>query len=346
MKKYWFVFSLLVLWISACQQDEEISSPATNKTAFEDGFFIINEGGFTNNNASIDFYEYATDSLHKDLYLNQNQEQLGDIFQSAYKVGSDYYLTINNSGKIVQTDSLLNKVSSIDDLSSPRYMAFYGGKAFISDLYADLVHVADLSSNTLVNSIQMDSWTEGITTKDSFVIVCLPQEDEVRLIHAPTETTIDTLSITGGPSAILSDSEGYLWVLGSGNYQGTIFPSLSKIEIQEDKLNIVFSESINGVTGYFPSICYNPLANELYIALGQSIFRQEATSNGLDLALLFDSDAINIYGINFNPNHNEILLSDAIDYAQQGIIFRYDLEGNKLSSFKAGLIPNGFLIHQ
>ena len=345
MKKYWFLFSLLVLWISACRQDEEIISPVTNNAAFEDGFFIINEGGFTNNNASIDFYEYATDSLYKDLYLTKNQEQLGDIFQSAYKLGSDYYLTINNSGKIIQTDSLLNKVSSIDNLSSPRYMAFFEDKAFISDLYADLVHVADLTSNTVVNSIQMDSWTEGILTKDSFVIVCLPQEDELRLIHAPTETTIDTLSIAGGPSAILSDQDGYLWVLGSGNYQGTILPSLSKIDIQNGKLNIVFSEPMNGVTGYFPSICYNPLANEIYIALGQSIYRQNTTLDGLDLALLFDSDAINIYGLNFNPNHNEILISDAIDYAQQGIIFRYDLEGNKLSSFKAGLIPNGFLIH-
>lgn len=345
MKKYWLVFSLFILYVSACQQDEEIISPVSINSAFEDGFFIINEGGFTNNNASIDFYEYETDSLYKDLYLSQNQEQLGDIFQSAYKVGSDYYLTINNSGKIIQTDSLLNKVSSIDELSSPRYMAFFDDKAFISDLYADLVHVADLTSNTVVNSIQMGSWTEGIISKDSFVIVCLPQEDEVRLIHASTEITIDTLSIAGGPSAILSDQDGYLWVLGSGNYQGTILPSLSKIEIQNDKLNSVFSESMNGVTGYFPSICYNPTASEIYIALGQSIYSQNTTLNELDLTLLFDSDAVNIYGLNFNPNHDEILISDAIDYAQQGIIFRYDLEGNKLSSFKAGLIPNGFLIN-
>lgn len=343
MKKYWFLLSFVILGFSACQQDEDSPSIIDLVGVFEDGFFILNEGGFTHNNASLDFYNYMEDSLYKDIYLEQNQEQLGDILQSAYKVESGYYFSMNNSGKIIFTDSLINKASSISNLVSPRYMAFFESKAFISDLYAELIYVADLNTNTVSNTIPTGSWSEGIITQDSFIISCLPSQNELILINAHSEEIIHTLSISGNPSAILEDNNKFLWVLGSGDYLGTDSPTLSKLEIKDQKLEIVFSEDIEGETAYFPRICFNPNQNEVYLAIDDSIYKQACDKDIFDMSLLFQTEAINIYGLDFEPTRNEILISDAIDYVQRGIIFRYDIDGTKLSSFKAGIIPSGFI---
>lgn len=48
------------------------------------------------------------------------------------------------------------------------------------------------------------------------------------------------------------------------------------------------------------------------------------------------------YSLAIDPQTSELYLSDAIDYMQRGVIYRYSPIGAKIDSFKTGIIPGAF----
>jgi len=49
-----------------------------------------------------------------------------------------------------------------------------------------------------------------------------------------------------------------------------------------------------------------------------------------------------LYGLGIDPKTSEIYFSDAIDYSQKGIVYRYSGQGARIDSFKTGIIPGAF----
>ena len=49
------------------------------------------------------------------------------------------------------------------------------------------------------------------------------------------------------------------------------------------------------------------------------------------------------YALDINPINEEVYVSDAIDYVQNGIIFRYSSSGDLINQFNSGVIPGSFL---
>ena len=48
------------------------------------------------------------------------------------------------------------------------------------------------------------------------------------------------------------------------------------------------------------------------------------------------------YGLTVNPANGEVYVADAIDYQQQGMIYRYSSEGVLIDEFYVGIIPGAF----
>ena len=44
-----------------------------------------------------------------------------------------------------------------------------------------------------------------------------------------------------------------------------------------------------------------------------------------------------------DPYNKNVYISDAIDYVQNGLIYRLDSLGNEIDLFNSGIIPNDFL---
>ena len=97
MKKIGLLYFFCILSFIACNPDDNQSPISPIPSLFENGFFVLNEGGYTNNNASLDFYNYDADSLIKNIYFAQNGALMGDVLQSVSKIDSSYYFVINNS---------------------------------------------------------------------------------------------------------------------------------------------------------------------------------------------------------------------------------------------------------
>ena len=48
------------------------------------------------------------------------------------------------------------------------------------------------------------------------------------------------------------------------------------------------------------------------------------------------------YGLTIDPESGDVYVADAIDYVQQGMIYRYSKERELLDSFYVGIIPGAF----
>ena len=48
------------------------------------------------------------------------------------------------------------------------------------------------------------------------------------------------------------------------------------------------------------------------------------------------------YGLTVNPHNGDVYIADAIDYQQQGKVYRYSATGELLDEFYVGIIPGAF----
>ena len=48
------------------------------------------------------------------------------------------------------------------------------------------------------------------------------------------------------------------------------------------------------------------------------------------------------YGLTVDPKNGDVYVADAIDYQQDGIVYRYTKEGKLIDKFYVGIIPGAF----
>lgn len=48
------------------------------------------------------------------------------------------------------------------------------------------------------------------------------------------------------------------------------------------------------------------------------------------------------YGLTVDPDNGDVYVADAIDYQQQGIVYRYTADGDAVDEFYAGVTPGAF----
>ena len=48
------------------------------------------------------------------------------------------------------------------------------------------------------------------------------------------------------------------------------------------------------------------------------------------------------YGLTIDPSTGDVYIADAIDYQQQGKIYRYSSQGELIDEFYVGIIPGAF----
>ena len=109
-------------------------------------------------------------------------------------------------------------------------------------------------------------------------------------------------------------------------------PSLDSIE---KKLN--FSSNSNDPQ----RLKISPDRTQLYF-IDNDMYRISVNSNNLPSSPFITSNGRNLYGLGIDPENGDIYLSDAIDYVQKGMIYRYDATAQEISQFRAGIIPNDF----
>lgn len=352
MKKYLFYTLLLALCLGSCSKNKtpELQVP----TNADRGVFICNEGNFNYGNATLSFYDPLVGQVTEPipLYYNGYLFPLGDVCQSMYIQGNRGFIVVNNSSKIYVIDINTNAyIGKIDGLPSPRYIEFISDtKAYVSDLVSPSMTIINPKTLQITGYLRVGRGTEQTVKLGSTVFACSwSYSNKVYKIDTATDKAVDSLEVTKQPNSMVLDRNNKLWILSDGGYAGSPYgqevPALTRMDAATFTVEAVFPFDHLDAT---PSeLAINTNGDQLYFlnsgTAQDGVYRMAVDASALPSAPLIPEGPSQLfYALGIDPGNSDIYLSDAIDYTQRGIIFRYDANATLISSFKAGIIPGAF----
>ena len=348
----------------SCMDDDalqDFNRLKTNET--EKGVFIINEGNFMYGNSSLSYYNPETKEVLNNVFYNTNALPLGDVAQSMSIKDSLAYIVINNSGKIyIINKNTFKYKDKITGLVSPRYIFFTNTtKAYISDLYSKKISVYDAGGNSIIGEINIDNGNSEFTqhtsemfvkTGDKVYVNSWSYDNTILVINSQTDKILDSIKVGKQPNSMVLDKENNLWVLCDGGFSGSTYGQekarLCKINTQNDSIekqyifdDINVSPSHLKINSGKDSLffIYNSWSGNLS---NKGIYKMSVYSNNLPAQAFIGITNQNIYGLGVDPENGDIYFSDALNYSQDGVVYRYNSAGLPVDTFKVGINPNGF----
>ncbi len=335
------IIGCLSLVLFSCKKDKPAEEEKVTVTP-NNGFnvFVTNEGAFMAGTATITKLEASTGIITDDIYkASNNNLPLGDVCQSMTELGSNFYLVVNNSQKVVRVDkSTFVKNGEITGLTSPRFLLpISNTKAYVSDLYANAISIVNLSNNTKTGSIHINGWTEEMIIADGKVFVCNEYTNYVYVINPNTDALLDSIAVGYGSNSIRQDINGKLWVLCSGDGIG-IPGHLARINpiTHSIEQNLTFSN----VSQSPSKLTMNGNDDELYF-INNNVYKMSISDVNLPNTAIINANGKNFYSLSVEPINSTIYVGDAKDFSQRGYVYRYNTNLTQIDSFKVGVNPGG-----
>ncbi|MCX6229884.1 MAG: YncE family protein [Bacteroidia bacterium] len=291
------------------------------------GLFIVNEGNFMYGNASLSYYDPATKQVQLDLFYKINGLPLGDVAQSMTIYKNLGFISINNSGKIYVIDSRTGKyVQKITGLVSPRNIFFStNGNGYITDLYAGKISILNPQNFQITGSIRTPghpSTEQMVEINDRLYVSCWSFDNTILVIDTKLNQVVDSIKVGIQPAGLALDKLNKLWVL---------FQLIIHIE-----------KSFSLASDATPSRLAINGTKDTLVYLSSGVWKQPIVQETLNIKPFINQDKHLFYSLGVDPQNSELYIGDAIDYQQQGVIYRYSNYGAKLDSFKTGIIPGSF----
>ena len=343
MNKIIIISTLYILIISCVKLNPEPIVNGNNITLESNSLIICNEGGFQNGNASISLYSKEDKTVINNLYQSINQSNIGDVLQSIAHINHEIYLVVNNSQKIIVIDDeTFEYKTEINDFTSPRNITLINSnQAYVTDLYANKIYVININTKSISNEIKVNGWCEEMILHNGKVYVANRTNNLVYIINTSTNVIIDSIPTIDNPSDIDIDNNNKIWILSKGSVSNNINPAISILDPIMD--SIIYVETLNNLNGSPSNLLMNSDKSFAYFIQGDIM--KTNTNYPLSFETIYENTGQQFYGLGIDPYNQEIYVSDAIDYVQNGAIYRLDSSGNEIDVFNAGIIPNQFLFH-
>jgi len=334
---------------SAC--DSKSDSPQVDPT-ISTGVYVLNEGKYKNNNASLTYYDLTTSTVTSDIFAIKNNRGLGDTGQDILKYGSKVYIAVSNSSLI----EVLNAATGVSEKTipmlnasnqpgSPRSLAVFNGKVYIT-LFDG--HVAQLDTTSLLveKTISVGSNPDGIAMANNKLYVAntgglaAVNDSTISVIDPVSFTVTKTIKVVINPSVIKADAYGDLYVISLGNYT-TIPFTLQRIDATTGKVTVIpglkpYNMTINGDIAYLYSYDYDvnwDPTNKTYTTY--DVKNEQVVKTGF-----IPSTAIAgiPYSIDINPVTKDIYIGET-DYVNTGKMNVFGQDGILKFSFATGVNP-------
>lgn len=341
-----------------CMKDDELWD--FNRLQLEKsnkGLFIINEGNFTYDNASLTYYDLETGEVYDDVFFNTNALPLGDVAFSMTIRDTLGYIVLNNSGRIYVIDAQnFGYVGKITGLTSPRHMHFISDtKAYVTDLYARSIAVVNPVTMEVTGSVDVNNYagefhqhpTEQMVQYDRYIYTnCWSFDNKILVIDSELDEVVDSIEVLKQPNSMVLDKYHNLWILSDGGFPespyGYEVPGLMKIAPGSDQPAVIHRFE----QGQRPSeLCINGHGDTLYF-LNNHVYRLPLnTASGPELYIASPYDtgfSGGFYGLAVDQSNSEVYVSDAIDFTQRGIVYRFSAAGEALDTIRSGIIPGSF----
>lgn len=315
------------------------------------GLFITNEGNFQYGNATLSFYNPATMQVQNEVFFRANGMKLGDVAQSMTIYNGKGWIIVNNSHVIFAINpDTFKEIGRIENMASPRYIHFVNDrKAYVSQIWDNRIFIVDPQTYSITGHITVPEMTMESGSTEQMVqfgryvyCVCWSYQNRVLRIDTQTDKVVDWLTVGIQPSSIVLDDDNKLWVLSDGGYEGSPYgyeaPALWRI----DPETFTVERQWYFPLGSTPSELQLDGTGRMLYWLDDAVWRMDISSVSLPERPFLESRHTKYYGLTVDPGAGEVYVADAIDYQQQGIIYRYSPEGELIDEFYVGVTPGAF----
>ncbi|MDR0688186.1 MAG: YncE family protein [Prevotellaceae bacterium] len=397
MKSIIYTGSLLVaIFAAACRDEVEIFDPEVEVVAPPDstvgatpplappdttvgatpplappvGFYLLNEGNMGSNKSTLDYFDFATGTYHRNIFAAANPDvpmELGDVGNDIAIYGSKLYAVINCSNKVEVMDKLTARRLGQIDIPNCRYIKFHEGYAYVTSYagpveinpnYEQTGYVAKIDTATLrevgrclvgFQPDELEVVGGKIYVANSGGYMVPNYENTVSVIDIATFTEAKRIEVAINLHRLRADRRGNLWVTSRGDYYDV--PSrLYWIDTNTDTyggmIDVAATELyLDGDSLYLYSSEWS------YNAMGWGGFTfgivDVAKRELLTRNFLADGEEKKIvmpYGIMVHPVSKDIYLTDAAGFTYPGTLYCYDRYGKKKWEAQTGDIPGHFAL--
>lgn len=341
---------LLFLAVASCMDYDPFDKKPFNVNG--NVLFITNEGNFQYGNASLSYYDMETRKVENDVFFRANGRKLGDVAQSMSIYDGNAYIVVNNSGVVFVVDPrTLEVLGGINNLTSPRYVHFVSNtKAYITDLYAPIITI--FNPETLQKTGTIDTKghksTEQMVQYGKYVFTnCWSYDNKILVIDTETDQVVDEIAVGVQPTSLVIDKHNQIWTITDGGYEGSPYgyegPALYKIDAATRTATKFYTFEKGKRAS---EVVLNGERDTLYF-ISEDIWSMDVTASHVPVRPFLKSPGKNniFYGLTVDPYTSEVYVANAIDYQQQGIIYRFMPQNGQavpVDTFKVGIIPGAF----
>ena len=350
MKKNVFYAMLLfaaVTFFSCSDSDDSVKGGTTSATQ---GCYVLNNGNWGANDASLQYYDYNTDTAtdptaEENIFAIKNGNLLGDLAQDMLWVDNKLFVTVSGSQKLEILDEsgtrLLEPYLYTTEGASPRMLATDGKLVYMTN-YDGNVYVYKASTAEFVKKIAVGTRPEGISYIDGYLVVNNSGElysynGTVSVINIKTDEKRDIQLVNPYTASVVCNGDVY--IIDSGNYSDIpsavyrVSPadatveamqfSASVIAAYEDKLYYANNAWSYEANGYVASALYS-----YDVVTGE-------TKEILPVEAMKDVNSLSI-----NPENGDIYLGFA-QYGVLGTMRVYTNDGLQKGVFTVGYYTIG-----
>lgn len=372
MKKLnFYLLALAFLCLFSCRTDDyvvpsEKEEVSTGEDTAIKGFYLLNEGNMGSNKCTLDYFDYATGTYHRNIYgeINPNVvKELGDVGNDIMIYGSKMYVVVNVSNKIEVLDAKSAKRIKTIQLQNCRYMKFKGGKVYASS-YAGPVELNPNSPPGKV--VEID--TTSLAIERQVVVGYQPEEMEiigdklyvansggymfpnydrtVSVIDLNSFTETKKIDVAINLHRIRKDNYGDLYVSSRGDYYN-IPSSLFLVDAATGAVKKDFHVAVSGMTIvndklYYYGNEFNYNTHSYVKTFGIIDVKTEQVIANKIIDQQYADEIKAPYGIAVNPYTEDIYLTDARNYVTTGYVYCFDKTGKFKWKTEGGNIPAHF----
>ena len=315
------------------------------------GLFITNEGNFQYGNASLSYYDPATGDVENEVFYRANAMKLGDVAQSMVIRDGIGWVVVNNSHVIFAIDiKTFKEIGRITNLTSPRYIHFLSDeKAYVTQIWDNRIFIVNPRTFQITGYIDCPNMTmeSGSTEQmvqwgDYVYVNCWSYQNRILKIDTRTDKVVAELQVGIQPTSLVLDKNGKMWTITDGGYEGSPYgyeaPSLYCIDAETFTIEKRFKFKL----GDWPSeVQLNGTGDKLYW-LNDDVWEMSVDASHLPAKPFLPYRNTLYYGLTIDPVSGEVYVADAIDYQQNGMVYRYSKDGELLDEFYVGIIPGAF----
>ncbi len=346
------IITLITIYIFySCREDPVIIDTVITPTAGVTGFYLLNEGLMGLNNASLDFYDYKKNEYQRNIYGSMNPtvvRGLGDTGNDLQIYGTRLYAVMNGSNLVEVMDAVTAEHITSFEVVNSRYIAFHGGKAYVSAYVAPVEFSPDAQRGAIyeydtlhykrLREVVVGYQPEEMAIVGNKLYVAnsggyrFPDYDNtVSVVDLETFTVLYTIGVGNNLHHIEADADGDLYVSTRGDYYNetsNLYVIDTKVDQVKKTFNIPASSlCISGDSLYVCSVewSHDKASNTVSYAIintkTEDVVNRNFITDGTDKNIKIP------YELAVDPVSKDIYITDAGSYVKPGKLYCFDREG-------------------